>query len=157
MLHLVLRRPGPLVLRAFVDLVKAFDKILREVTLGTPPHEPAPRTYLRARGLTHKQALWVAQWVARHHSRFLAWGMCPKVVRLFCNLHVVSWVTFGSCDTALSVLKGGRQGCKFGAAVFNSTFALAMQLIIEELSDLGLTVELRKGPPTFLGRRLACR
>ncbi|CAK0804335.1 unnamed protein product [Prorocentrum cordatum] len=133
----------------FVDLVKAFDKILREITFCIPPHEPDPYAYLRARGLTHKQALWVAQWVGRHHSQFLAWGMCPKVVRLLCNLHVISWVTFGSCDTALSVLKGGRQGCKYGAAVFNSTFALAMQLIIEELSDLGLTVKLWQGPPTF--------
>ena len=33
--------------------------------------------------------------------------------------------------------------------MFNSTFALAMQLIIEELTDLGLTVKLRKGPPCF--------
>jgi len=133
----------------FVDLVKAFDKILREITLGIPGHVSDPYQYLRDRGLSHKQALWVAQWVARHHSQFLRWGMSPKIVRLLCNLHVVSWVTFGACDTALAVLKGGRQGCKYGAAVFNSTFALAMQLIIEELTDLGLTVKLRQGPPGF--------
>ena len=40
-------------------------------------------------------------------------------------------------------------GCKFGAAVFNSTFALAMQLMFEELRDFGITVKLRQGPSTF--------
>jgi len=133
----------------FVDLVKAFDKVIREVTLGIPPHVDDPYAYLRARGLTDEQANWIAQWVGRHHSQFLRWGMSPKVVRLLCNLHVVSWITFGSCDTALAVLKGGRQGCKYGAAVFNSTFALAMQLILEELMDAGLTVKLRQGSPNF--------
>ena len=52
----------------------------------------------------------------------------------------------------MSVLKDGRQRCKFGAAVFNSTFALAMQIISEELVEAGVALSLRQGPPNFWDR-----
>ncbi|CAK0838470.1 unnamed protein product [Prorocentrum cordatum] len=99
----------------FVDLVKILDKILREITVGIPGHVADLYQYLRDRGLTHAQAMWamwVAQWVGRHRSQFLRWGMSLKIVRLLCNLHAVSWVTVGCFDTAPAALKGGHQGCQ---------------------------------------------
>ena len=75
--------------------------------------------------------------------------MHPKIVRLLCNLHVASWFTFGFVDAAIAVFQGGRQGCKFGAAVFNSTFALAMRIISEELVEAGVALSLGQGPPNF--------
>jgi hypothetical protein len=135
-----------------VDLVKAFDKIVREVALGMPAHVSDPLQYLQSLGLSHEQSMWIAAWVSRHGSQFRQWGMPEKLVRLLQNLHVMSWFTYGEAETAVSVLIGGRQGCKFGAAVFNSTFALAATLLYETLSDAGVMLTLLQGPPTFWGQ-----
>ena len=79
----------------------------------------------------------------------MRWGMDTKLVNLLRDLHVASWFTFGSADTAISTLIGGKQGCKFGAAIFNSTFALAMEIILETMAEAGITLKLVQGPPPF--------
>ncbi|CAK0811430.1 unnamed protein product [Prorocentrum cordatum] len=127
----------------FVDLVKAFDRIVREVVLGWPCGATDPEAYLASLGLNPDQSAWIAQWVARHSCLFAQWGVSPKVIRLLKNLHAASWFSYGDVDTAIVARVGGRQGCKYGAMVFNGTFSLAVVLIRDALLDAGILLRLR--------------
>ncbi|CAK0891389.1 unnamed protein product, partial [Prorocentrum cordatum] len=133
----------------FVDLVKAFDRVVREIVLGWPHAATDPEQDLRDLGLSDHQAQWIATWVARHGCLFEQWGAAPKVIRLLKNMHAASWFSYGDCDAAVATLVGGRQGCKYGAMVFNSTFSLAMVLIRDALLDAGIILRLPKGRDAF--------
>jgi len=104
----------------FIDLVKAFDRVVREIVFGFPDDVDDALAYLYGLGLNHDQAHWYAQFVAVHGPLFLQWGVKPKAVRLLRNLHASSWFSYGDLETAIVVRVGGRQGCKFGAMIFNS-------------------------------------
>ncbi|CAK0802742.1 unnamed protein product, partial [Prorocentrum cordatum] len=133
----------------FVDLVKAFDRVVREIVLGWPHVSTYPKQYLRDLGLNDHQAQWIATWVARHGSLFEQKGVPPKVIRLLENMRAASRFSHGDCDTAVAALVGGRQGCKYGAMVFNSTFSLAMVLIRDASLDAGIMLRLPKGRGAF--------
>ena len=47
----------------FVDLVKAYDRIVREFVFGLPDGVTNPLEYLRSLGLTDEQAHWYAKFV----------------------------------------------------------------------------------------------
>ena len=74
----------------FVDLVKAFDRVIREIVFGFPDGVTDPLEYLLSLGLDNEQAHWYAQFVAVHAPLFVQWGVKPKVVRLLRNLHASS-------------------------------------------------------------------
>ncbi|CAK0851528.1 unnamed protein product, partial [Prorocentrum cordatum] len=133
----------------FVDLVKAFDRVVREIVLGWPHAATDPEQYLRDLGLSDHQAQWIATWVARRGCLFEQWGVSPKVIRLLKNTRAASWFSYGDCDTTVATLVGGRQGCKYGATVFNCTFSLAMVLIRDAVLDAGIILRLPKGRDAF--------
>ena len=127
----------------FIDLVKAFDRVIREITLGWPAEATDPRAYLKALGLADDQAEWIATFVSQHGCLFEQWGVDPKVVRLLKNMHVQSWFSCGDVDEAIATRVGGRQGCKYGSPIFNSTFSVALVLVHDALvnADVVLQVE----------------
>ena len=133
----------------FLDLVKAFDRIIREVTLGWPAGAVDAREYLRSLGLSDEQSEWIAGFVSVHGCLFEQWGVDPKVTRLLKNMHMQSWFSYGSVDSAVATRVGGRQGCKFGATLFNSTFSVALILIHDALVDAGIVFRFRSdsAPP----------
>ena len=135
----------------FVDLVKAFDRAIREIVMGWPSGVDDPSQYLASLGLSSEQAEWIAAWVARHGCLFEQWQVCPKVIRLLKNMHAASWFSFGDVDSAVATLIGGRQGCKFGSMVFNGTFSLAMTLIRDALLDSGIVLRVRPASSAFWG------
>ena len=49
----------------FIDLSKAFDRVIRELAMGFPAHCTDPVAYLRSLGCSDRQASWIAAWVAR--------------------------------------------------------------------------------------------
>ena len=59
----------------FVDLVKAFDRVTRELVFGI-------------------------SFIARLGSLFEVIGVHPRVIQLVCNLHTSPWVTYGSLESA---------------------------------------------------------
>ena len=99
----------------FIDLVEAFDRAVREVTLGWPADAVDPAGYLLSLGLSTVQASWIAEWVSKHGCLFEQWGgVDPKIVRLLKNMHAQSWFSYGTVDEAIVTRLGGRQGCIFG-------------------------------------------
>ena len=103
----------------FVELVKAFDQVIRELVFGIPPGVTDVSKHLRDLELAETQLIFVASFIERHGSLFKVMGVHPRVVQLVCNLHASSWVTYGSLESAVIVRVGGRQGCVFGSMVFN--------------------------------------
>ena len=77
----------------FVDLVKAFDRVIRELVFGVRPGVIDVSKRLRDLGLTLSQLKYVTSFIARHGSLFKVIGVHPRVVQLMCNLHASSWVT----------------------------------------------------------------
>ena len=126
----------------FIDLVKAFDRVIREIVFGFPDGVDEPLEYLLTLGLTEDQAHWYAQFIAVHSPLFLQWGVKPKMVKLLRNLHASSWSSYGDLDTEVIVRVGGRQGCKFGATVFNSPYAVALIALRDSLLDEGVVLRL---------------
>ena len=126
----------------FIDLVKAFDRVIREITLGWPAEAIDPRAYLMSLGLSDDQAEWIATFVSQHGCLFEQWGVDPKVVRLLKNMHVQSWFSCGDVDEAIATRVGGRQGCKYGSPIFNSTFSVALVLVHDALVDADVVVQL---------------
>lgn len=58
------------------------------------------------------------------------------------NLHASSWFSYGDLETAICVRVGGRQGCKFEATVFNSTYAVALLALRDSLLDDGIVLRM---------------
>ena len=54
----------------YLDLVKAFDRVIREVVLGFPDNCDHPDGYLRELGLTDSQRKWMIDFVAEHGCSF---------------------------------------------------------------------------------------
>ena len=121
----------------FVDLVKAFDRVIRELVFGRVTDVSR---HLRDLGLTVSQLNFVTRFIARHGSLFKVFGVHPRVVQLVCNLHASSWVTCGSLESAIIVRVGGRQGCVFGSMVFNTPIALALMALGDELLSRGIVM-----------------
>ena len=126
----------------FIDLVKAFDRVIREITLGWPAGATDPRAYLKSLGLSDDQAEWIATFVAQHGCLFEQWGVDPKVVRLLKNMHVQSWFSCGDVDEAIATRVGGRQGCKYGSPIFNSTFSVALVLVHDALVNADVVLQM---------------
>ena len=70
------------------------------------------------------------------------WGVDPKTVRLLRNMRAASWFSYGGVDEAVSTRVGGRQGCKFGACIFNSTFSVALIMVHDTLARAGVAMQL---------------
>ena len=62
----------------FIDLVKAFDRVIREITLVWPAEATDPRAYLKSLGLHDDQAEWIATFVSQHGCLFEQWGETPR-------------------------------------------------------------------------------
>ena len=137
----------------FIDLVKAFDRAVREVTLGWPAGVTDGAAYLRGLGIDRESADFIAAWVAQHGCLFEKWGVDPKTIRLLKNMHAASWFSYGSVDEAIATRLGGRQGCKYGAAIFNSGFSLALVLLREALEEAGIVLRVDRCDGAFWGER----
>ena len=131
----ICRKTQEVFLRLFVDLVKAFDRVIREMVFGIPPAVTDVDKHLSDLGLSMSQLNFVTSYIARHGSLFEVIGVHPSVIQLVRNLHASSLVTFGSLESAIIVKVGRRQGCVFGSMVFNTPYALALMALNDELMD----------------------
>ena len=95
-------------------------------------------------GLDNEQSEWIAAFVSKHGCLFEQWGVDPKTTRLLKTMHAQSWFSYGSIDEAIETFVGGRQGCKYGAQIFNSAFSVAILLIHDDLVAKGIVVKFRR-------------
>ena len=73
----------------FIDLVKAFDRVIRQLVLGwgdRPPGDPAAA--LEALGASPRAAAWIAQYIQDHGHLFKQWGVDQGAAGLARALHV---------------------------------------------------------------------
>ena len=96
-------------------------------------------------GLSMSQLNFVTSFIARHGSMFEVIGVHSRVIQLVCNLHASSWVTYGSLESAIIVMVGGRRGCVFGSMVFNTPCALALMALNDELMNRGVEMRIHDG------------
>ena len=124
----------------FVDLVKAFDRILRELIFGFPQGVIDHLAHLLSLGLSDAQARWVLEHIAEHGTVLQQWGIDPKVIALVAALHTGSWFTYAECRHVIAAARGGRQGCKLGSIVFNAGYTPPLLALAEEMKARGVTM-----------------
>ena len=137
----------------FVDLVKAFDKVLRELVMGFPHGVPlsndAKIAYLVSIGLSRDEALWMVDYINEHGSAFDQWEVDKKVTALICGLHSKAWASYGESTSYIVTSTGGRQGCKLGAIIFNAAYSLALSVLHARLRAASITLRLRRYDAPF--------
>jgi hypothetical protein len=104
----------------FVDLVKAFDFAIREILLGWRQNFDGDKIgWLMDLGLSREHARAAADEIDRTGGLLKSLGIEGGVVELVRSLHDGSWFRFRDSSKVLHASRGGRQGCKLGAVVFN--------------------------------------
>ena len=104
----------------FVDLVKAFDRALRELVMGWPRSMTShPIEYLRKAGVGSDDAIWIVNWITKRRPLFEEWRIHPKIAALVKNLHDGCWLAYDDVSTVVLCPRGVRQGCESGPMIFN--------------------------------------
>ena len=84
----------------FVDLTKAFDRVLRELLFGFPiSGKDNPRQYLQNLGVAEEQASWICDWIEEKGPLFAQWGGAPKADAAAVQL--ARWRMAGLCGPLL--------------------------------------------------------
>ncbi|CAE8732350.1 unnamed protein product [Polarella glacialis] len=131
----------------FLDLEKAFDYTIREFLIGLPQGcLLEPESYLQSLGLDDDVAKELAREVRHFGSLLEQLGVDPKVAALVNSLHSNSWFRYSDLPTVIVARKGGRQGCKLGAIIFNMVYARALLMLRDQLRERGVLLVLRFKP-----------
>jgi len=69
-------------------------------------------------------------------------GVPAKLKALICALHSCTWFQADGAATFGITASGGRQGCKLGADIFNSCYALALYELISAPEAEGITTKI---------------
>ena len=124
----------------FLDLEKAFDKIIREYVLGLPQGcQEAPATYLSRLGLTPDALDNAIHYISNNPPVFEKWGVDRGALEIIRSMHTNSYYKYGDMQSVIVAPKGGRQGCKFGAMIFNAVYAIALVQVYCSMDQNGLS------------------
>eukprot|EP00973_Karenia_brevis_P075162 10441243-Karenia_brevis.AAC.1 len=75
----------------FLDLIKAFDRVVREVVMGMPEESHGqPVDYLCSIGIKRESALWIAQYLHEYGCVFRQWGVNDDAIDLIAKLHQIA-------------------------------------------------------------------
>ena len=114
----------------FVDLSKAFDRLVREQVLGWPDEllESDRRQFLLDAGVPMDMVDDMLKSLEESPCAMEAAGVDETVAGLLRSLHTKAWFRIGSGPgaTFVATRRGGRQGCKPGPVVFNMGYAIAL-------------------------------
>jgi len=103
----------------------------------------APGDYLVSLGVDPEVAQWIVEMINVNGHLFKQWGVDPKAAALATSLHDGSWFSVGQLDTAVLAKTGGRQGCKLGGLIFNSSYSVALNMLHAEFRKNGLCLRLQ--------------
>ena len=133
----------------FVDLEKAFDRVVRELVLGFPQGMVGTKhEYLSGIGLSSEHVEFVCSYIEQHKPIFAQWGVDEAVIETIKSLHTNSFYVYGGLQSAIVARRGGRQGCAFGAVIFNAVYAAALVEVHRTLSAAGVTLHVEQGRQT---------
>ena len=134
----------------FLDLEKAFDKVIREIVMGWPQSEDGSfasesqqREYLRSIGVAERAADHIVELMRDKGSVFRQWQVDPKVEALVRGLHTKAWFRVGDNESVVVTSTGGRQGCKLGGIIFNSVYEQALEQVRQRLRSAGVVLVLK--------------
>ena len=127
----------------FVDLVKAFDRCIRQIVFGWPPNTSAQqrRDDLVALGLCVTAVDFILEQVSLHGSVFERWGVDPLILAMCRDLHTNTWFQYGSLSSVILTKRGARQGCKIGSLVFNASYAIGVTILQLQLANAGVLLK----------------
>jgi len=126
----------------FLDLVSAYDSVIREVAIGIPHNIPDcdRLSYLIDIGLPEDIAINVLAFLDSEGEVFASAGMNEKALRMINALHTKSWAVYGSLKSIIVGYRGGRQGCKLGGVIFGAIYAVAMRQVRSKLREKNMSV-----------------
>ena len=122
------KRPCALI---FADLVKAFDRVLRAVVMGDSSinDDPASGGHVRERwsesGVPDKVVNDAIAYVRKTGGVLSEAALHPGVLHMLRDLHDGTWFRLDGGHLIETSL-GSRQGCKFGAIIFNLMYCRAL-------------------------------
>ena len=114
----------------FVDLTKAFDRIVRQLVMGwgdIPPTER--RSYLESLGVSHSAAEWIVEYIDDNGPIWKQWHTNHTACEMARTLHEQAWFSVKDSEQPILSFTGGRQGCKLGSSVFNSAYTPALDML----------------------------
>ena len=128
----------------FVDLVKAFDKVIRQLVYGWGDRKPDdPAAYLQSLGVSKEAAEWITEYLEDRGPLFEQWGVNPTAAAMARTLHEGARFKVGNCSTLITSKTGGRQGCKLGGMTFNSVYSIALDIMTWELAKQEVCLRVR--------------
>ena len=128
----------------FIDLVKAFDRIIREVVLGWSGAKTGVAQLIEI-GFPQAHAKDLAAEIDKG-AVLEQIGVHPHVVALFSSMHSNSWFQVPNSSEYLVVSKGGRQGCRFGGVIFNLCYARALKKFYAKVNEEGIPAKMKHRP-----------
>ena len=137
----------------FIDLTKAFDRIIREIIVGWPMLlESENPQHLIALGVNAKSAEWMASYIDERGGVLQQWGVRENTTLLTRDMHDGAWMKVRGGSRYITSETGGRQGCKLGATMFNAGYAVALDMMHWRLAKDGITLRLAvPGEGAFFG------
>ena len=120
----------------FLDLVAAFDSIIREKAPGMLDARAPEDNFVQAlceNGLPEESARQLAEEVACAGSLLEQLEVSPAIVAAMRSLHQGTWFEVANQKQKVVTAKGGRQGCPLGAFLFNLAYSRALWEVEHEL------------------------
>ena len=130
----------------FIDLVKAFDRVLREIVIGWPQSGADDGVqYLMGLGFSRDHATDLAKEIGAG-TVLDDIKVHPHVTALLASMHTGSWFSVADSSEVLVVGKGGRQGCRFGGVLFNLAYAKALRRLYARACEENIPIMLNYEP-----------
>ena len=127
----------------FIDLVKAFDRVLREIVIGWAQTgaEDGVR-YLIDLGFSSDHAGELAREIAAG-AVLDEVRVHPHVKLLLASMHTGSWFRVAGSSDLFVARKGGRQGFRFGGVLFSLAYAKALKRLYKQAEEEEILVKLK--------------
>ena len=127
----------------FLDLEKAFDRVIREFLLDMPSTlTEDPVEYITSLGLPQDRAAELVAEILSNGPFLQQIGVPAEYVSLITSLHSCSWFSYGTLASAIVTRTGGRQGCKLGDLIFNLVYERALRDVRQALTNKHYLLEL---------------
>ena len=107
----------------FVDLLKTFDRVLRELVMGWP-------------------AIWIVNWITKRRPLFEEWEVHHTIGALVKNLHDGCWLAYDDLSTVVLCPTGVRQVFETGPKLLNCIYQLDTEAVKDKLRDEGIVMSL---------------
>jgi len=102
------------------------------------------REYLNKLGLTAQAVEHAYTYICNNKCIFEQWGIDMGAIELIRSIHSNSYYMYGTLESVILAPKGGRQGCTFGAIIFNAVYAIALIECHTKLQQLGVSFTARQ-------------